>query len=78
MLPSFDDFLYDMGQERISHWVDAANNAEIKMAVPMTPDATQQLATSIVTASQLITLEMMRDYHEWLQEQLKRKSVRLV
>lgn len=78
MLPSFDSFLADMGQDRISHWVDQANRQGLTFQLPITPDNINNFSENLIIASHLITLEMMRDYHEWLTEQLKKKSLRLL
>lgn len=78
MLPSFDSFLADMGQERIAQWAEQANKRGSSFQFPFTSDNINIFAENIVIASQLITLEMMRDYHEWLTAQLKKKSLRLL
>ena len=76
--PSFDDFLSEMGEDRIFHWSDGISEANLKLVPPITPENMQSFSSSVIAGSQLVAIAMMRDYHEWLIEQLKRKSLRLV
>ena len=81
ILPSFDDFLLDMGEDRIAQWANDANDAIAELMpvkVPITAEAANEFANSLTVLNQQITLAMLRDYHEWLIEQLSKKSLHLL
>lgn len=78
MLPSFDDFLADMGETGRNRWFKAVNDAQIDLVAPTTPDTLQSFTNSILKAAVLLNVEMMRDYHSWLEKELAKKSVRLI
>lgn len=77
-IPSFDDFLADIGSEKMSSWFMSVDGVRLCDSFPETAADLQQMASVLLSASHDITLAMMRDYHEWLVRQLSAKSVHLV
>lgn len=77
-IPSFDDFLATIGEERSSEWFMSVHGMKLCDSPPVTPGDYQQFASTVLAASYEITAAMMRDYHEWLVQQLSSKSIHLV
>ena len=77
-IPSFDDFLADVGEEKMIKWYMTVDGIKLCDSFPKTAEDIQQMASVLLSASHDITLAMMRDYHEWLVQQLSAKSVHLV
>lgn len=80
-IPDFNQFLIDMGNERYEYWADAANKAVesfFPLQAPVFQSGADQFATALTALNQRLTIEMLRDYHEWLIEQLSKKSLHLL
>lgn len=79
-MPSFDDFLAEMGRDRMLQWADEANAAPIELDTPLPFD--QQTMTKLVTGISALNVKymiaMLRDYHEWMTEQLAQRSLHLL
>lgn len=76
--PSFDDFLLEMGPERVAQWSDTVNDIAPEVTLPLTPFNIQKFYSSFMLASAVMSKAMMRDYHEWLIKELEKHSVRLI
>lgn len=76
--PSFDEFEATLTMEQIQEWVNDANDAEIKVSLPLTVFNVRNFMTSQATADLMICKSMLRDYHEWLSKELEKSSLRLV
>lgn len=77
-LPSFEDFLLDMGEEKIEQWVNNINKEKLEVSLPLTAFNVQSFIQTIVTASLTMSCGMMSDYHQWLCKQLAQRSFHLV
>ena len=77
-IPSFDEFLLEMGEDRIAGWTKDVNEAQFRIELPLTPFNIQNFYTSILSSSAMIAKAMLRDYHEWLIKQLEQNSLRLL
>lgn len=66
MFPTFDDFLSDMGTERMDEWGKAAVGTGLSVKFPITEENFEEFVSSMVAASHLVCCDMMRDYHRWL------------
>lgn len=71
-MPTFDDFMAEMSPDREQAWADAAAQT---LAANL---ETYNQTTAIIAASRRLTLEMMRDYHQWLVGNLQQVSLYLV
>lgn len=80
VIPSFDDFLLEMGKDRMLEWADEANASAVYLDMPDLFD--QATMTKFVTGITALNVKymtaMLRDYHEWLTEQLGRRSLHLL
>lgn len=77
-IPSFDDFLADMGEKK-TEWYMAVDGKKLcDNYPPRTAQEVQKMAAALISASHDVTVAMLRDYHEWLVKQLASKSVHLV
>lgn len=80
-IPSFDDFLDEMGEDRIAAWADEGNDAMqsfMPVRAPVTPEGASEFATALSAMNQRFAVAMLRDYHLWLVEQLSKVSLRLL
>ena len=79
---SFDDFLADMGTERVLSWHDDALRdvrREIGFAFDLAnSEDAQRFFTAVIATNQRATMLMLRDYHDWLYKQLDQRSLRLI
>lgn len=78
--PSFDDFIARYDEASIAKWTDGANAVALEhpIQLPLDENNVQSFALTLCAMSNQIALAMLRDYHEWLREQLEKKSVRLI
>lgn len=80
-IPSFDVFLAEMGEEGVMRWAATAN-AAVQYLSPVPAPVTQEGVNAFITAmaaySHQLSIEMLRDYHAWLSEQLAQRSLRLL
>lgn len=76
MIPTFDDFLADVGDKK-SEWFSEMNG---KMGVifPINEFNINDFVETIIILSHSAASAMLRDYHEWLTEQLQQSSVHLI
>ena len=78
-IPSFDDFLAEMGSEKSIEWCMSVDGLGIcDRFPPQTVGDVQQMAAALLSASHDMTVAMLRDYHAWLVKQFSSKSVHLV
>ena len=80
-IPSFDDFLAEMGEDRQREWGEEANAALEKLmpvSAPITAEGASEFATAMAAWNHRYFAAMLRDYHDWLAEQLARISLRLL
>ena len=79
-IPSFDDFLVEMGQERMLKWADEANAsaATLNITIPLDQQSMTQFVTAITALNVKYMTAMLRDYHEWLIGQLGQRSLHLL
>ena len=81
-IPSFADFIRDMGEERIAEWVDNAQKSvqrEIGFSFDLTnPDDAKRFVMAMFSLNQRATMQMLGDYHAWLCKQLSQRSLRLL
>lgn len=78
-IPSFDDFLAEMGNEKSTEWCMSVDGLKIcDRFPPQTVGDVQQMAAALLSASHDMTIAMLRDYHAWLVKQFSSKSVHLV
>ena len=77
-IPSFDDFLADMGEDGVKRWSDAIDGLPLGEKSDSLEDWLKTYSMNIIKASHLFSVEMLRDYHEWLIDKLSAKSVRLL
>ena len=82
VMPSFDDFLHEMGHERIAKWADDSLkdvHREIGISFDLTnPDDAKRFVSAMFALNQRTTILMLRDYHDWLTSKLAQRSVRLL
>lgn len=77
-IPSFDDFLADMGEKK-NEWYMSIDGLKLcDNYPPQTVQELQEMAARLISASHDLTIAMLRDYHEWLVKQLASKSVHLI
>lgn len=80
-IPSFDDFWDQLPAGRIEEWANEAN-ASARDMMPIHPPIDQRSMSEFVTVLSAMNLSMTRsmmsDYHEWLIEELSKKSLRLL
>lgn len=78
--PSFDDFIARYDEASIAKWADGANAVarDHPIQLPLDENNVHNFALTLCAMSNQIALAMLRDYHEWLREQLEKKSVRLI
>ena len=81
-LPRFDDFLSDMGDDRVMSWHEDALRTvplEIGFSFDITnPDDSKRFVSALAAFNQRTTVLMLRDYHDWLCTQLENSSLRLI
>lgn len=81
-MPSFDDFLAEMGEDRIAQWSDESlKDVHRRIGVSFDladPDDAQRFVLATSVLSHQTTVRMLRDYHEWLIAQLGQRSIRLL
>lgn len=77
-IPSFDDFLADVSDEKKTGWFMSVDGLRLCDSLPQSASDFRQFAAALLSASHDISLAMMRDYHEWLVQQLSAKSVHLM
>lgn len=79
-IPSFDDFLSEMGEERRAEWMEEGNRAieALPVHLPLTDKTAIEFVTAVTALNQRMTIAMLRDYHEWLIAQLSQRSVHLL
>ena len=72
-IPSFDSFWQEMRKEKIEEWANAATESDLKVCLPLTEDNVNDFIQTVVTASFIMSREMLKGYHQWLCKQLERK-----
>ncbi len=78
-IPSFDDFLAEMGSEKSIEWCMSVDGLRLcSHYPPRTTEEVQEMAAALLSASHDMTVAMLRDYHAWLVKQFSSKSVHLV
>lgn len=77
-IPSFDDFWQEMGKEKIEEWANAATKSNLTVSLPLTEANANDFIQSVGAVSFIMSREMLKDYHQWLCEQLEKNSLRLV
>lgn len=80
-MPSFDEFLECMGEDKIAEWFESANDIPetMKIVDPLVDSMSVNRYTNALCAmSYKITVAMMKDYHAWLTEQLSQRSLHLL
>lgn len=77
-IPSFDDFLAQVSNERMIEWAESANRQIPFIPNINTQEGAQRFFQHSVQSSMHITIAMMRDYHEWLIAELSKKSLHLL
>ena len=76
-LPSFDEFLSSLGPDYMDRWLDPAALPRIT-ALPASPDGLSRFASDFLGVEIGVTMAILRDYHQWLSQQLSSRSLRLV
>ena len=76
--PDFDDFLSQMGEARFEEWANSANKQIALIPNLASQEGANQFFNHTIQSSMLISVAMMRDYHEWLISELSKKSLRLL
>lgn len=77
-LPEFDDFRATLTDEKFMQYADEINRVVAIMEIPITPEAMQRMVHHTVSLSTQVALAMLRDYHEWLREQLSQDTLHLI
>lgn len=79
-LPSFDDFMSRYNPADIADWAADANRAafSVPIQLPLDEHNVNRFVTAVCAMSTQMSLSILRDYHEWLAEQLERMSLRLI
>ena len=78
-IPSFDGFLAEMGEGKMTEWCMSVDGIKLCDRVPFqSASDVQQMAAAILSASHDMTIAMLRDYHDWLVEQFSSRSVHLI
>ena len=81
-IPSFADFLDEMGEERAQKWiVEAERHAQREIGIGYdlaNPDDAKRFVSAIFAMNQRATILMLQDYHEWLCKQFGSRALRLI
>lgn len=78
--PSFDAFMSQYSPYGMKRWTDGVNEIARSFPVqfPLTENSLQSLTLALAAMNAKVTLNILRDYHEWLRGELERKSLRLL
>ena len=70
MLPSFDDYLATLDEERMKDIFETDTDALNVSTDLNDPGWANTLAIAICSYSSGVTLKLLKSYHEWLQKQI--------
>lgn len=78
--PSFDEFLSRYTEEDIIRWSRGAQEIadQRPIQLPLDESNVHNFATTLCAMNFPIMLAILREYHEWLCEQLDQRSLRLL
>lgn len=65
-MKNFDDFLKTLTEKDLSDMAKYVNDNRIEVSFPVTNDGVNSFLTGSVAANSLMTIQILRKYHDWL------------